>query len=58
VFRSLLSRSLGFFVFPSPAFVAALLVAGIVAVTVCVAAAAAIPALRICRAEPADTIRE
>jgi putative ABC transport system permease protein len=58
LFRSLLSRSLGFFVFPSPALAVGLIVAGLVAAVVCIAAAVAIPAVRICRGEPAMTMRE
>jgi len=58
LFRDLLTTSLGFFVFPSPGLVVGLVFAGLALAIVCVAIAAAIPALRISRQEPAVSMRE
>ena len=58
LFRDLLGTSLGFFVFPSPGLVVGVVFAGLVLAIVCVAIAAAVPALRISRQEPAVSMRE
>lgn len=58
LFRNLLARSLGFFIFPSAGVLAAFIVGGLVVAVVCVALAAMIPALRISRQEPATSMRE
>lgn len=58
LFRTLLSHSLKFFVFPSGVFVAEVTIAGLVAVIICVALAAILPARRILRDEPATTMKE
>ena len=58
LFRNLLARSLGFFIFPSAGVLAAFIVVGLVIAVACVALAAMIPALCISRQEPATSMRE
>lgn len=59
LFRSLLVKSLGFpFLFPSAGTLAALIAGGLALALGVVALAALLPALRISRQEPADSMRE
>jgi putative ABC transport system permease protein len=59
LFRTLLVESLGFpFLFPSSGTLAALVVGGLALALVVVGLAALFPALRICRQEPANSMRE
>ena len=59
LFRTLLVTSLGFpFLLPSAARLAAFVAGGLVLALVVVTLAAIVPALRVCRQEPADSMRE